>query len=75
MPTPPPSAEDLPGPWAHREAVVNGVRLHYAEAGQGPLVVLLHGFPEFWYSWRFQIPILADAGFRVIAPDMRGYNR
>ena len=74
MPTPPPSAEDLPGPWAHREAVVNGVRLHYAEAGQGPLVVLLHGFPEFWYSWRFQIPVLADAGFRVIAPDMRGFN-
>jgi pimeloyl-ACP methyl ester carboxylesterase len=48
--------------------------LHYVEAGTGPLVVLLHGFPEFWYSWRHQIPALADAGFRVIAPDMRGYN-
>jgi pimeloyl-ACP methyl ester carboxylesterase len=58
----------------HRHAVVNGVRLHYVEAGTGPLVVLLHGFPEFWYSWRHQIPALADAGFRVIAPDMRGYN-
>jgi epoxide hydrolase 4 len=50
------------------------VRLHYVEAGDGPLVVLLHGFPDFWYSWRFQIPALAAAGFRVIAPDMRGYN-
>lgn len=60
--------------WTHREAVVNGVRLHYVEAGEGPLVVLLHGFPEFWYSWRHQIPALAGAGFRVIAPDQRGYN-
>ena len=60
--------------WTHREAVVNGVRLHYVEAGDGPLVVLLHGFPEFWYSWRYQIPALAAAGFHAIAPDMRGYN-
>jgi epoxide hydrolase 4 len=50
------------------------VRLHYVEAGDGPLVVLLHGFPEFWFSWRFQLPMLASAGFRVVAPDMRGYN-
>jgi pimeloyl-ACP methyl ester carboxylesterase len=50
------------------------VRLHYVEAGEGPLVVLLHGFPEFWYGWRLQIPALAAAGFRVVAPDMRGYN-
>ena len=62
------------GPWTHRQAIVNGVRLHYVEAGTGPLLVLLHGFPEFWYSWRFQIPALTRAGFRVIAPDMRGYN-
>jgi epoxide hydrolase 4 len=62
------------GPWAHREAIVNGVRLHYVEQGEGPLVVLLHGFPEFWYSWRHQIPALAEAGFRVVAPDQRGYN-
>ena len=60
--------------WTHGEATVNGVRLHYVEAGQGPLVILLHGFPEFWYSWRRQIPALAAAGYHVIAPDMRGYN-
>lgn len=52
------------------------VRLHYVEAGppDEPAVVLLHGFPDFWYSWRHQIPALAAAGLRVIAPDMRGYN-
>jgi epoxide hydrolase 4 len=58
----------------HRYADLGEVRLHYAEAGEGPLVVLLHGFPEFWYSWRFQMPALAEAGFRIVAPDMRGYN-
>jgi pimeloyl-ACP methyl ester carboxylesterase len=52
----------------------NGLRFHYAEAGSGPLVLLLHGFPEFWYGWRRQIPALAEAGFRVVAPDLRGYN-
>ncbi|HWH95455.1 MAG TPA: alpha/beta fold hydrolase [Baekduia sp.] len=56
-----------------RFAAIDGVRLHYVEAGAGPLVVLLHGFPEFWWSWRHQIPALAQAGFRVVAPDMRGY--
>jgi epoxide hydrolase 4 len=55
-------------------AELGEVRLHYVEEGEGPLVVLLHGFPEFWFSWRFQIPALAAAGFRVVAPDMRGYN-
>lgn len=50
------------------------MRLHYVQAGDGPLVILLHGFPEFWYSWRHQIQALAAAGFRVVAPDMRGYN-
>ena len=55
-------------------AELSEARLHYVEAGDGPPVVLLHGFPEFWYSWRYQIPALAAAGFRVIAPDMRGYN-
>ena len=59
--------------WSHHEAIVNGIRLHWVEQGSGPLVVLLHGFPEFWYSWRHQIPALARR-FRVIAPDMRGYN-
>ena len=58
----------------HRYVDLGDVRLHYVEAGEGPLVVLLHGFPQFWYMWRFQIPALAEAGFRVIAPDMRGYN-
>jgi epoxide hydrolase 4 len=58
----------------HRYADLGDVRLHYVEVGEGPLVVLLHGFPQFWYMWRFQIPALAQAGFRVVAPDMRGYN-
>ncbi len=61
----------------HGEAQVGGgVRLHYVETGpsDGPIVVLLHGFPEFWYAWRAQLPALAQAGFHVIAPDMRGYN-
>ncbi len=62
------------GTVTHRYADLGDVRLHYVEAGRGPLVVLLHGFPEFWYSWRHQIPVLAGAGFRVVAPDMRGYN-
>jgi pimeloyl-ACP methyl ester carboxylesterase len=55
-------------------AEVGDVTLHYVEAGSGPLVLLLHGFPEFWYGWRLQIAPLAAAGFRVVAPDLRGYN-
>jgi pimeloyl-ACP methyl ester carboxylesterase len=55
-------------------AEVGDGRLHYVEAGEGPLVVLLHGFPEFWFGWRLQIAPLAAAGFRVLAPDLRGYN-
>jgi pimeloyl-ACP methyl ester carboxylesterase len=54
---------------------VNGVRLHIAEQGQGPLVLLLHGWPESWYSWRHQFGALAAAGYRVVAPDQRGYAR
>lgn len=61
-------------PWTHRWAVIDGIRLHYVEAGSGPLVLLLHGFPDFWFTWRKQIPVLARAGFRVLAPDLRGYN-
>jgi pimeloyl-ACP methyl ester carboxylesterase len=58
----------------HHYAQVNGIRMHYVKAGHGErLVVLLHGFPEFWYSWRKQIPALAEH-FTVVAPDMRGYN-
>jgi len=60
--------------WSHRYAIVNGLRLHYVEAGDGPLVVLLHGFPEFWYSWHRQIPVLAAAGFHGLAVDQRGYD-
>jgi len=55
-------------------AEVDDATLHYVETGDGPLVVLLHGFPEFWYGWRRQIAQLAAAGFRVVAPDLRGYN-
>lgn len=52
---------------------VNGIRLHYMEEGSGELVILLHGFPEFWYGWRKQIPVLSQK-YRIVAPDMRGYN-
>ena len=58
----------------HKTALINDLNFHYVEAGEGPLVILLHGFPEFWISWRHQIPALVEAGYRVIAPDMRGYN-
>ncbi len=61
-------------PWHHRTSHINGLRFHYVEAGSGPLVILLHGFPEFWYSWHHQIPALAAAGFHALAPDLRGYN-
>src|SRR6516164_3710189 len=64
----------LPSGLREGYADVGDVRLHYVEAGEGPLVVLLHGFPEFWYGWRLQIGPLAAAGFRVVAPDLRGYN-
>jgi len=59
----------------HRTLDTNGIRMHVAEAGEGPVVLLCHGFPELWYSWRHQIPALAAAGFRAVAPDMRGYGR
>ncbi|MEM6991970.1 MAG: alpha/beta hydrolase [Myxococcota bacterium] len=66
-------------PWAHGWAELPGIKLHYVHAGavgdpSVPLVLLLHGFPEFWYSWRHQIPALADAGYAVVAPDLRGFN-
>lgn len=60
---------------SHRTIDVNGLSMHVAEAGSGPLVVLLHGFPESWYSWRHQLTALADAGYHVVAPDQRGYGR
>lgn len=68
------SAVLVDGPWTHRDVSANGIRLHVADAGRGPLVVLLHGFPQFWWSWRHQLVGLADAGFRVAAPDLRGYG-
>src|SRR5262245_35186127 len=60
---------------AQRTIEANGIRINIAEQGSGPLVVLCHGFPETWYSWRHQIPALAAAGFRAVAPDMRGYGK
>lgn len=74
-----PTEIDIDGFVRHGWATLPEVRLHYVEATSpadqdAPLLVLLHGFPEFWYSWRHQIPSLAEAGFRVVAPDMRGFN-
>jgi pimeloyl-ACP methyl ester carboxylesterase len=64
----------LPGPWNHRNISANGISLHVAEAGSGPLVLLLHGFPQFWWTWRAQLTGLAEAGFHVVAADLRGYG-
>lgn len=71
---PDPSSVRIPGPWTHREVSANGIRLHVAELGTGPLVLLLHGFPEFWWAWRHQLPVLAAAGLRAVAVDLRGYG-
>jgi pimeloyl-ACP methyl ester carboxylesterase len=73
-PGPDPSSVRRPGPWTHRDISANGTRLHVAELGDGPLILLLHGFPEFWWSWRHQILPLAEAGYRVAAVDLRGYG-
>lgn len=70
----PAEATAVPGPWVHRHVSANGARFHVVEAGAGPPVVLLHGFPTFWWTWRHQIVALADAGFRAIAMDLRGYG-
>lgn len=59
----------------HRTVETNGIRMHLAEQGAGPLVILCHGFPESWYSWRHQLGALATAGFHAVAPDMRGYGQ
>ncbi len=71
---PDPSTVRLDGPWVHRDVHANGIRLHVAETGEGPLVLFLHGFSEFWWSWRHQLGALADAGYRTVAVDLRGYG-
>jgi pimeloyl-ACP methyl ester carboxylesterase len=60
---------------SHRFIETNGIRMHIAEQGKGLLVLLCHGFPENWYSWRHQLPVLAAAGYHVVAPDQRGYGQ
>jgi pimeloyl-ACP methyl ester carboxylesterase len=62
------------GPWVHRDIVANACRFHVVEIGDGPLVLLLHGFPTFWWTWREQLVTLAAAGYRAVAMDMRGYG-
>ena len=85
-PTPEPASTTSPAasvatPAAHpneptlRFVQSNGIRMRVAEMGKGPLVILLHGFPESWYSWRHQLPALAKAGYHVVAPDLRGYGK
>jgi pimeloyl-ACP methyl ester carboxylesterase len=60
--------------FGHHKITANGITIHYVEQGSGPLVVLLHGFPYTWFEWRHQIAALAKAGFRVVAPDIRGFG-
>ena len=80
-PAPSAAAPDLPS-WldkampsvTHRLVEANGIRIHVAEQGTGPLVILCHGFPECWYSWRHQLRALADAGYHAVAFDLRGYG-
>jgi pimeloyl-ACP methyl ester carboxylesterase len=62
------------GPWTHRTVRANGIALHVAEAGSGPLVLLLHGFPQFWWAWHRQLTELSGAGYRAVAVDLRGYG-
>lgn len=62
------------GPWTHRFVAANGSRFHVAEQGEGPLVLLLHGFPQFWWMWRHQLGALAESGYRAAALDLRGFG-
>jgi pimeloyl-ACP methyl ester carboxylesterase len=62
------------GPWTHRFVHANGIRFHVVEAGAGPLVLFLHGFPECWFAWEQQMVALSEAGFRAVAADLRGYG-
>ena len=68
------SAVLVDGPWTHRTIRANGIALHVAEVGSGPLILLLHGFPTFWWTWHRQLTDLADAGYRAVAVDLRGYG-
>jgi pimeloyl-ACP methyl ester carboxylesterase len=72
MPSDP--AVQISGPWTHRSVSANGTRFHVASSGEGPLVLLLHGFPEFWWTWRHQLASLSAAGYRAVAADLRGYG-
>ena len=80
LPSDPAGVVEIPGPWQHRYVAANGARFHVAEAqpeggtGNRPLVLLLHGFPEFWWAWRAQLPVLAAHGYRAVAMDLRGYG-
>ena len=74
MPTPDASVVLVDGPWEHRMVAANGARFHVAEMGAGPMVLLLHGFPELWWAWRHQMTALADSGYRAVAMDLRGYG-
>ncbi len=75
MPLPEPDAAiRVAGPWTHRDVSANGARFHVVDIGDGPAVLLLHGFPTFWWTWRDQLTALAAAGYRAIAMDLRGYG-
>jgi pimeloyl-ACP methyl ester carboxylesterase len=72
-----PSPEEAiwaPGPWEHKDVAANGARFHTVQMGDGPLVLLMHGFPMYWWTWRHLLPVLADAGYRAVAMDLRGYG-
>jgi pimeloyl-ACP methyl ester carboxylesterase len=68
------SVVQIQGPWTHRAVHAGGTRFHVVEAGEGPLVLLLHGFPQFWWTWRHQLVSLPKAGYRAVAADLRGYG-
>lgn len=65
----------MSGPVTHHRIATNGIAMHIATQGEGPLVILCHGFPGLWYSWRYQLSALAEAGFQAVAMDLRGYGR
>lgn len=74
MAAPDAAVVQVAGPWTHRAVAANGARFHVAELGQGPLVLFVHGFPQFWWAWRHQLVAVADAGYRAAAMDLRGYG-